>query len=142
MPNDFNIGRDVSLDIVDPVLGVQRFSIKTGWNSEPQYDEVNSKALDGLPRQDVIPNGHRLTMELDRSDPLVDNFFTTREAAYFNGQEVPLCTVTETIKERGGAVSVFRYTGVALRQDASAWRGNTPTTQRITGMARRKIKVA
>lgn len=140
--NDFNTGRDVSLDIIDPVDGPIRFNIKTGWTSEPQFDDMNSKGLDGVPRNDNVPNGHRLTMDIDRADPRLDDFFARREAAYFNGATVPLVTITETVKEISGAVSVYRYTGVALKQGPNTWRGNSPTTSRLEGMARRKIKVA
>lgn len=140
--NEFNIGRDVALDFIDPLFGPQRFAIKTGFESTPQYDDVNSKGLDGVMRSDAIPSGHRLTMDLDRGNGEVDAYFTRREAAYFNNQAVPLVTVTETVQEVGGGVSVYRYTGCSVKQGATAWRGNTTVTQRIELMARRKIKVA
>lgn len=139
--NEFNIGRDVSLDFVDPAFGVQRFAIKTGWEATPQYDDVSSKGLDGVSRKDAIPNGWTCTMDLDRGSGAVDAYFANREAAYFNNQAVPLATITETIQEVGGGVSVYRYTGCSLKQGATAWRGNNTTTQRIMVDARRRIKV-
>lgn len=141
--NDFSIGRDVSLDLVDPVLGPQSWSIRTGWESTPEYRELTSDGLDGETRRDAVPNGHRLTMRLDRRDASVENYFAAREAAYFNGQVVPLVTITETIREIGGAVTQFRYTGISLRLTGSgSWGGTGPTTQTVEGFARRKIKVA
>lgn len=139
--NSFNIGRDVSLDFVDPVLGPQRWAIKTGWEATPEYDEVSSKGLDGVSRHDAIPNGWRLQIDLDRGNGQLDAYFAQREAAYFNNEVVPLISVTETIQEVGGAVSVYRYTDCVPQQGATGWRGNNTTTQRITLRARRRRKV-
>lgn len=140
--NDFNIGRDVAIDFVDPELGPQRWSIKTGWEATPQFDQVSSKALDGVPRQDSIPNGWRLSIDMDRASGGMDAYVARREAAYFNGQIVPLITVTETIQEVGGSVSVYRYTGCSVMPGATTWRGNDATKQRMELFARRRIKAA
>lgn len=140
--NEFNIGKDVKLDVVDPRRGLLRFSIVTGWEAAAQYDDLNSKGLDGKPRFDAIPNGWRLTLGLDRADPEVDNFFAEREELYFSGSIVPKVTITETITERRGGVSQFRYTDISLRlEGGGTWRGNAITTQSVVGMAARRIKV-
>lgn len=139
--NQFNVGRDVTLDIVDPVEGALRFQIKTGWTASPQYDDLESKALDGVPRFDNIPKGHKLTMTFDRADPNVDRYFANREARYFANQAYTLATITETIRNVGGSTSVYRYTGVSLKQAESAWKGNSITTGQIEGMAARKIQI-
>jgi hypothetical protein len=142
MPNGFNIGRDVSMDIVDPVRGLVRVPLKTGATFTPVYDSLQSKALDGIPRHDEIPNGHRIAVEVDRKDATLDDYFTAREADYFNGLPVPNVSFTETITEQNGGVSVFRYTDVAIKlTNGGTWRGNTITTQAFEGMASRKIKI-
>lgn len=140
MANDFSVGRDVSLDVVDPVLGVIRFAIKTGWKSTPKYVDVKSKPLSGEPLHDVIPDGHEVTFELDRKDATVENYFATREQTYFNGGEVPAVTIRETIRERGGVITQFIYTGVSLKLDnAGTWAGNETTKQSVSGFASRKV---
>lgn len=140
--NEFNIGRDVTLDIADPARGPQRFTIKTGWQATPIFDQLKSKGLDGEPRHDAIPDGWRLRMDLDRADPRLDNFFADREAAYFNDEVVPLISITETVREVGGGRSIYRYTKVSPTPGETTWRGNQITTQQIEFMASHRIKVA
>lgn len=138
----YNIGRDVSLDINDPVNGLIRFSIRTGFEATPIYDELKSKALDGIPRNAAIPDGHRLAFQIDRANAAIDNYFAAKEARYFNGEADPNVTITETITEIDGSVTAWRYTDVALRlTGGGTWRGNAITTQAMEGMAAMKIKI-
>lgn len=141
MAKDFSVGRDVSLDVVDPVLGVIRFAIKTGWKSTPKYAEMKSKQLSGETLHDTVPDGHEVVFDLDRKDATVERYFAAREAAYFNGAEVPNVHITETIRERDGSITQFRYTGVSLKLDnAGTWAGNETTKQSVSGFASRKIQ--
>lgn len=144
MPTDqFNIGKDVSLDIIDPNQGPLRFSIRTGFDHTPLFDEVSSKGLDGFPRNESVPNGHRLTFNVDRADRALDDYFASREANYFNGGVNPKVSITETIREVDGSVSIYRFTGVSLSlQNGGTWRGNSPVTQAVQAMASRRIKVS
>jgi hypothetical protein len=142
MAKEFSIGRDVSLDVVDPLLGVIKFTIKTGFKSTPQYVDIQSKDLNGLPLHDVIPNGHNLEFDLDRKDGTAEDYFASREAIYFNGGEVPNVSVTETIRERDQSITQYRYTGVSLKlTNAGTWSGNEVTKQALAGFATRKIKI-
>lgn len=139
---EFNIGRDVSIDIIDPQRGPIRFAIKTGWSATPDYDNPESKGLDGENRSMSIPNGHRLTMNLDRKDSSVEDYFADNEARYFNNELLPNVSVTETIRERNGSISQYRYTDVSLTLGERTWRGNAATTMTVSGRARRKIKIS
>jgi len=139
---DFNIGKDVSLDIIDPVSGPLRFGIRTRFEATPQYDEISSKALDGNLRTASVPNGHRLVFGLDRADRRLDDYFSQKEENYFNGVVDPLVSVTVTIRELDGSVSTWRYTGVSLRlTNGGTWAGNATATMAMEGTARRKVKV-
>lgn len=140
--NSFNIGRDVTLDIVDPVEGVLRFALKTSFEASPEYDELKSKALDGLPRHAYLPTGHKLTFEFDRADSRIDSYFARQEANYFAGQKLPNVSVTETISEVDGSVTQWRYTEVALRlTKGGSWKGDGIATQTVEGMASKKVQV-
>lgn len=141
--NAFTIGKDRTLDIIDPNLGPQRFKILTGFEAAPQYNSLESKGLDGVPRFDNTPHGHKLTFQLDRADGRAEKYFAGRERDYFNGLVVPLVSITETTTEIDGSVTVFRYTGVSLQLTSSgASRGDAITTQTIEGMASRKVQVS
>lgn len=136
----FNVGRDITLDIVDPVQGALRFSLKTAFQSQPQFKQLESNALDGVPRFAALPAGHKLTFGFDRADPRIDNYFVGREAAYFAGQVLPNATITETITEVSGAVSKYRYTDVSLTlSDSGNYKGDSIVSQTIEGMASKKV---
>ena len=138
----FNIGRDVSLDISDPIQGLVRFGIRTGAEFTPIYDELKSKALDGIPRNASIPDGHRIMIQIDRNDARLDNYFATKEANYFAGNVDPNVTITETITEIDGSTTVWRYTDVSIRlTSGGVWKGNAITTLSIEGVAARKVKI-
>lgn len=142
MPMPFSIGRDLSLDIIDPLQGVIRFGIRTGAEFTPQYTDLSSNALDGLDRKATLPNGHRIVFNIDRADPRLEDYFAAKEANYFAGIVDPNVSITETITERDGTVTQYRYTEVSLKlTGGGSWKGNQITTQTLEGMASRKVKV-
>jgi hypothetical protein len=140
--NSFNVGKDVQLDIVDPVQGVVSFTLITGFTAKQKVKEVSVNGLDGLLRPLILPNGWEGSFNIERSDSLVDDYFAAVEAAYYNGQSVPSATITETISEASGAVSQYRYTGVMLKfEDAGEWKGDNSVKLRVGFAAGRRLKV-
>lgn len=138
----FTIGRDITLDLSDPVQGIVRFAIRTGVTFTPVFESLKSKGLDGQPRHAEIPDGHRIAVDTDRADSRLDDYFCQKEENYFNGVADPNITFTETITEVSGAVSVYRYTDVAIKlTNGGTFRGNTIATMALEGMAARKRKV-
>jgi hypothetical protein len=134
----FNVGRDISLDIIDPVLGPLRFKIRTDFTADPEYADLKSVAMDGVNRYEYLPIGHKLSMSLDRKDSTADAYFAGREAQYFNGQTLSKVTITESIKNTDGTLSIFQYSGVALKLTGRGkWAGDSKVEQKIEGMASR-----
>lgn len=143
MANEFNVGRDATLNIIDPAQGPKRFKIRTGYDVQALYNDLMSKGLDGITRRDVVPDGWRLNFTFDRGDSQIDDYFAEREAVYFNGGNIPKLTITETIKEVGGRISQFRYTDITMKPaNMGTWRGDAITTQSIEATASRRIKIA
>lgn len=141
--NGYNIGRDVALDVVDPVQGVLRFKLITAFDHTPKYKSLESNALDGVPRFSELSAGHEVTFEFDRGSSLADDYFCAQELNYFNGVPSPSVSITETITEVNGAITQYRYTGVALSlAKGGSWKGDSIATQSIKGMAAFKVKVA
>lgn len=141
--NNFSIGKDISLDVVDPVQGVVRFDIKTAFESKPQYHDIASTGLDGLTRYAELPTGWDGSFTMDRSNSAVDDYFAAFEANYFAGVNALPITITETINEADGSISQYRYDGVVLKlEEAGSWKGDERTTQRVSFKASRRIKVA
>lgn len=139
---DFNIGRDVTLDIFDPQQGLLRFKLMTEFDQEPQYKHLESHALDGVPRFAAVPYGHKLNFTFDRGSSDADDYFCQQEQNYFDGQILPQVSITETISEASGAISQYRYTNVCLYfTKGGTWKGDSLVGQSIEAMASRKLKV-
>lgn len=140
--NGFNIGKDVTLDIVTPT-GMLRPRIKTGFQSKQETHSIQVMGLDGVNRFDELPAGWSGTFDLDRGDSTVDDFFAQRETDYYNGASTPNITITETISEVSGAVSQYRYTGVILKlEDAGNKQGDKQIAMKIGFKAAKRLKIA
>jgi hypothetical protein len=140
--NQFNIGKDVTLDVIGP-NGPLRFNIITGFECKPSYKSVDSKGLDGLDRFDDFPAGWSGSFSIDRSDSTVDDFFAQKEANFYAGNSSTPCTITETITEINGSVSQYRYTGVALTyQNAGSKSADNKIMLTVGFRAARRIKVS
>ena len=140
--NQFNIGKDVTLDIVGQ-NGPLRFPILTGFEAKPSYKSVDSKALDGVDRYDDFPAGWTGSLSMDRADSSIDDYFAQKEASFYSGIPSSSVTITETIQEIGGNITQYRYTGVALTlQEAGSKSAEAKVAMKIGFRASRRIKVA
>lgn len=138
----FSVGKDVTLDITGP-QGPLRFTIMTGFDSKPSYKSLDSKGMDGLDRYDDLPAGWSGSFSLDRSDSTIDDFFAQKEANFYSGLSSTPITITETIMEISGAVSQYRYTGVALTlQDAGKKSADNKIAMTLGFRASRRLKVS
>ncbi len=140
--NQFNVGKDVSLDIIGP-SGPLRFSIMTGFDAKQNTHPLESLGMDGINRFDEAQKGWSGSFSLDRSDGTVDKYFAQKEANYYNGVSNPAVSITETIAEIDGSVSQFRYTGVCLTYaDAGKKSADNKISMSISFRASRRIQVA
>ena len=140
--NGFSVGRDVSLDIIDPVQGAIRFPIRTGWKADPEYTDLTSMGLDGLHRFAHLPKGHKLQLTLDRKDSSVKSYFAQIEGQYFAGATLGSVSITETITNVDGSISVFRYLNVALKlTNGGDFKADSKVDMVIEGMASRIVQV-
>jgi hypothetical protein len=137
-----NVGKDVTWDVVTSA-GLMTIDITTSFHAKPAYTEVSSKAVDGKTRKAYIPNGHDITIKLDRAGPDVEDFFTQAEADYFDGLPLQSGSITETVQEPDGSVSQYRYEEVILKLDDTGERSGDKLIQMsIAGHATRKKQVA
>jgi len=132
----FNVGRDISLDINDAELGPIRWAIRTDFMATPESTELKSTGADGVVRKEFLPAGHKLEFTFDRKDSRIDAYFAAREAQYFSGQTLSQLTITETIRNTDGTVSVFQYAGIAMKMTArGAWKGDGKVEAKVEGFA-------
>lgn len=141
--NNFNTGRDITLTIVTPQVGPISLSLITGFNSKPITTTESPKGLDGVVRHIRFQNGWQGSFTLERRDSTLDDYFALVEAQYWDGQNEPPCSITETIQEAAGNVTQWRYTGVLLSfEDAGEYRGDTTVKQAMSFLASKRLKIA
>jgi hypothetical protein len=140
--NDFTVGRDVSLVINGPNGQITLNGI-TDFSAKPMTTSLKSKPLNGIPQFAYIPDGWELSFKLDRLDRSVDDLWAAFEAGYYNGDNQPAGTVNESIQEKNGAISKWRYTGFVMKLDNPGdFSGDKKVEQSLSGMASQKIRVA
>jgi hypothetical protein len=139
--NNYSIGKDISYSVVTPT-GTLTLNGKTDYSIKPMFTDLKHKGLDGITSHGVIPDGWEISMKFDRFDPEVDNYFAQAEADYFAGVNQQGGTIYESIVEKDGSISNFRYTNVILKLNtAGDWKGDSLVPISVTGMATRRIKV-
>jgi len=138
----FNTGRDVVLDVMTPTGPLRLPTTVTGWEAKPKYKPIESIAINGENNHANIPIGWTGTIELDRTDSSVDDFFATLEANYYAGINIGYATITETKSESNGQVKQWRYTKVSLRlEEAGKFVGDDRVQVKIGFDASRKIPI-
>jgi hypothetical protein len=141
--NEFNIGSDWTIDLFDPLQGgVQTFSLITGFSKRQTTNRVTSRGLDGIRRDYDIPDGWEGTLTFDRASPALDAYFAAREQAHYDGQVIPPCSITETIREVGGGITQWRYENVtlAMSQGGEA-RGDAKVEMTVDFVSSRRRRV-
>lgn len=140
--NGFSVGRDVSLDITGP-SGPLRFNLITKFSSKQSTKENAVKGLDGITRPVRFFDGWTGSLDIERQDATIDDYFSQLEANYYAGINEASVTITETITEVSGAVTQYRYMGVLLKlDDAGDWSGDATVKQKLSFVASRRVKVA
>jgi hypothetical protein len=136
----YTLGRDVALDIIGP-YGPVRLKIMA-FEAKPKIANSEITPLNGLTDELLIPKGWTGTIDVERTDSTLDDFWAKWEDDFYNGVVQPPATITETIQETGGSVSVYRYENVVLHlADAGKKEGEKTVRMQLTFTARRRKKV-
>ena len=136
-------GKDVQVDVVLPSGNILRMEGLTDFDAKADQKVLDHHRINGKVLHGTIPGGWSLSWSLERTGPLIDEFFAALEANYYAGGENENVTVTETIIEPGGALSTWRFVGVALKyDDAGNWRADKFVQQKISGKATERQRVS
>lgn len=137
-----NIGKDVVLDVIGPSGQTIAINITTSFTAKQDAKMLDSKGLDGINRVAAIPDTWSGDFTVDRSGTGVDDLFAAIEAQYFNTGVLNNYRITQTIQEAGGAISQYRFDGVALSlADAGDWKGDAFVKQKISWKASKRLKL-
>ncbi|MDE2468743.1 MAG: hypothetical protein KGL35_08370 [Bradyrhizobium sp.] len=140
--NGFTVGRDVYIDITTATGPLRLPITTTGFDAKQSTKKIESHGLDGVNRFAELPAGWSGTIDMDRSDSSLDDYFAQAEADYYAGKIVPPATITETITEANGTVSQYRYIGVVFAfSDAGKKKGDDKVSQSISWSASKRLKV-
>lgn len=140
----FNIGKDLSLDLVHPTQGVIPIALITSFNARALKTRLTSKPITngGRTVNRVTYQGWEGTCELDRTDGVIDILTNLLETNYFAGLPETYFMITETIRNPDGSVDQFRYTNVVFEpDDMGTFRGEEKVSQRFMFVASQRVKV-
>jgi hypothetical protein len=141
--NYLNVGKDVVIDLVDPMTGgAKSFAIITSFESKALTNKLKSVSLDGISRYGTEYQGFEGTITLDRATPGMDDFFAERERLYHSGVNMIPMTLTETIQEQDGSFTTWRYTGVDCEfPEHGTWKNGGLIVQKLSFRASQRLKV-
>jgi len=114
--SQFNIGSDSVMSFLVNGLPIGSMLL-TSFEFKQLTTRLTSKPVNNVPGYREVEEGWEGTMEYDRSNSVLDDFFAAKEAARYAGQQPPQVTVTTKITNTDGSVSRFRFDGMAVKLD-------------------------
>jgi hypothetical protein len=141
--NGFNTGRDYSLQMTLPNGKVSTINL-----IEASFDPVTKTEMivpiNGVPTHLIFPQGWKGTLQFDRNNSQLDDFYAAFEAAFYaNGSTIPGGTIVESITEVDGSVSTYHYTGVQIVPNKmGTWKGDDKVSQSVDVVASQRVKVS
>lgn len=138
-----SLGKDCRIVLVLPnggTLNIPSAAI-TKFKPTPQVTDEKRKGLDGEARHNVIHDGWKVDIELDRFDSTVDDFWAAAEDAYYTGVNLGWGYMQETIQEPNGGTSQYRYEKVAYKvTDLGDREGDKVIKMKMEALASRRRK--
>jgi hypothetical protein len=144
MISGFNIGKEVSLDLVHPTIGIIPLGLVTSFESRPLKSRLNSIPITngGKAIYRNIYTGWEGTFDIDRSNGIVDALIQLLEDGYYGGQPETYFLLTETIRNPDTSVDEFRYKNVVLEPEShGTWKTEEKVTQKLAWVATLRERV-
>lgn len=140
--NGYSVGRDVQVDI-NTAYGTVTIPVIISFDANPKVNQVDVTKITGETDTLMIPKNWEGSIEVERQDATLDRWWAQWESDYFAGVNRAAGTITETITESNGGVSVFRYAGVQFNfTGAGKKQGDQTVRQTMTFTAKRRLQVA
>lgn len=138
--NNYSVGRDITLAITTANGQLATHNV-TKFSSKPDVVQNKVKPLSGQVIHQRFFDGWTGSMDIERADSSLDDYFADLEAGYYAGNNESPCSITEIIQEPDGSVSEYQYTGVVLTlTNAGDWASDTTVKQTVGWVAGRRIK--
>jgi hypothetical protein len=137
----FSVGRDTQLVVMGP-KGRVDMSHVTGFESRQLTSPVRVNRLDGTQLGAELPKGWEGFFEVERGTPALDDFISSIEQDFYNGNGAQAGTMYQYITETDGSVSTYQYEGVVFKLiSAGVWKGDSSVKQKLEFFATRKRRI-
>lgn len=135
---DFDIGRQASINVISNGAIVSTVQV-TAFAAKQRTVNLKSRPLNSPPVEKEIPDGWDFDFEMDRLGPTWDDYFAQAEDDYWNNNPEAQLQVNQTIKEKDGSVSQYRFDVTSVKYDESgAYKQDDKVVQKVSGFASRR----
>ncbi|EJN07788.1 hypothetical protein [Herbaspirillum sp. YR522] len=137
------VGKDIRLVVVTSrgTLDIPPAAI-TAFSSSPSNGVDQRKGFDGKTRTLVTPGPWQGSLDIDRFNSSVEDYWAQIEADYYAGVNTPYGTIQETIQEPNGGITQYRYEDVALDlKDLGSKTADKAVTIKLDFHASRRTKI-
>lgn len=135
--NGLSVGRSWTANIFTQF---GEFVIPTviSFNVHSNTETPVSTAVDGHIRYVSIPHGFSGTLQADRQNNAIEEYWLSYEKAYYDGLNLLPSTITQTIQEADGSITQLYAYGVMFHNpDFGNWMGTDIIKQSIAFNAER-----
>jgi hypothetical protein len=137
----FSIGRDAQIVLMGPNGRVDLNHV-TGFESRQITSPIRVSRLDGTQIGAEIPKGWEGSFEVERSDSALEDFISTLEQSFYNGNGVSTGTLYQYITEVDGSVSTYQFDGVVFKlTNAGIWKGDSSVKQKLEFFATKRQRI-
>jgi hypothetical protein len=131
--NGMQIGSDLTLTVVDSVMGLQTFANITMVDVKQQTKNLRSVPLSGPPLEAEVPDGWNIEIAIDAGNSALLDYVLANEATFYAGGDVGTITGSATIIFPNGVSRLVRFTGGAIKlTDGGSFKGQEKVSQRAS----------
>lgn len=144
--NSFNLGQEVSLDLIGPNGQIIDLGGLVEFHAEPMNNVVRSKQLTrgGKISRRVTYDGWKGSFKFDRNSEALDLIQNLAEQNYFAGTQDVLFQITQTLPtpKTGEVVQYLYRQAVVFMKDAGSFKADDKVMQTMEFEAEDRIKLA
>ena len=141
----FNVGRDCQVVVIHPKAPGGKVDLPnlTMFDCKQITANIKVDRLDGTQMNAELPKGWTISIENERGNSGMDEFFAAVESAWYLFGQYSVGTIYQYITEANGSQSTYQFDNVAMKfDDPGSWKGDASVKQKISGTCNRRIKVA
>lgn len=112
----FTVGSDTVMTFLNNGAPIGAM-VLTNFNFKQKTSQLVSKPVNGDPNYREMPEGWEGTLEYDKANSALMDFFVAAEAARYAGNPPPSLSILHKVNNTDGSVSRYRFEGVAAKLD-------------------------